>query len=499
MFVNTSGGAERLADRAVAAAALEDDAASLLAHDVSAAFAALEPELQRAVCLMTDHDDVVAEYGETSPQASLARELYAAAMVDAAVHGYEIDALQPLLSAISPHGNAPGQQARVLLGLCSLEDIFDERYDGHLFAFGAKSIGIDVVMAAKKNASPDIFTERQMSGRVWDEPKQVEIGKLERLGAMSPIAADDPIAKDKSVINTMWTGRLKRKSDRTVDKWSARCVLRGDLHGRTYGIDANRSMSPVVRNSSIMCVDAVSCIRGQHMRPYDVTGAYLHGEQTETEQVIARPPVGFRQFDERGVEILWLMWVPLYGQTDAGAIWNRTINAFQTGPDMNYERSANDPCVYSKEVESDGSRVTMPLYVDDGRWYFDDTVEAKPTAEKDMEAFGKKFEVRFNDVNPREDYFLGGNRISPSRDVCSVRCTTYIDSMVERYADGDVSPSKRFPAFWSHTPADETLVREFEAACATRTPATTELTKRYGSLIGALIHAVKTLVGSQSA
>ena len=37
-----------------------------------------------------------------------------------------------------------------------------------------------------------------------------------------------------------------------------------------------------------------------------------------------------RTFDERGVAILWLMQNPLYGQLDAGAIWNRTFNEFVT-------------------------------------------------------------------------------------------------------------------------------------------------------------------------
>ena len=36
--------------------------------------------------------------------------------------------------------------------------------------------------------------------------------------------------------------------------------------------------------------------------------------------MLARPPPGFRTTDERGVEVLWLMNNPLYGQLDAGVI-----------------------------------------------------------------------------------------------------------------------------------------------------------------------------------
>ena len=63
--------------------------------------------------------------------------------------------------------------------------------------------------------------------------------------------------------------------------------------------------------------------------------------------------------------------------------------------------------------------------------------------------------------------------------------------MVLRYANGDVSQCKRFPAAWGYTPADETLVRAFESAAATRTPPPKELQHRYMSLYGSLLHAVK--------
>ena len=200
-------------------------------------------------------------------------------------------------------------------------------------------------------------------------------------------------------------GRCKLNPDGSVKEDTARCVLRGDLHSKKYAVSANQCMSPVVRNSSMMCVDAVSCLRRQHMQPYDVTGAYLNGKQKECEQVLARPPVGFREYDERGVEVLWLMWVPLYGQGDAEAIWNRTLNEFYTGEKMGYGRCSQDPCVYSKST-ADGSRVTMPLYVDDGRHYWDDSAQAKAASEADRAKFKAAFQIKTGEVDPLEDWFL---------------------------------------------------------------------------------------------
>ena len=124
---------------------------------------------------------------------------------------------------------------------------------------------------------------------------------------------------------------------------------------------------------------------------------------------------------------------------------------------MSYERCPNDPCVYSK-TESDGSVTTVPLYVDDGRYYYDSKGKASSTALEDMAAFAKKFEVKYGEIDPLEDWFLSSNRVSPALGACSVRCSSYIDQMVDRYLGGDISPSKKFPVAWGYAPADDTLV-----------------------------------------
>ena len=111
-------------------------------------------------------------------------------------------------------------------------------------------------------------------------------------------------------------------------------------------------------------------------------------------------------------------------------------------------------------------------------YYYDSKGDSNITAKKDMEALSKKFEVKFGVTDPVEDWFLSSNRISPALGLCSVRCTSYIDQMVARYLDSDIGPSKKYPAAWSYAPADETLVKAHEAACAVRVPATKELTSR---------------------
>ena len=136
-------------------------------------------------------------------------------------------------------------------------DIFDDQYDGYFFMGAAAAEPSHLLLslawhafAAKTRTAPDIYSWQQMRGREWDEPKTVEVRTLERLGAYTKVAADDDRIKGRRVVETMWTGRVKRNADRSVDKRKGRAVLRGDLHKQHYDVDANQATAPVVRSSS---------------------------------------------------------------------------------------------------------------------------------------------------------------------------------------------------------------------------------------------------------
>jgi len=135
------------------------------------------------------------------------------------------------------------------------------------------------------------------------------------------------------------------------------------------------------------------------------------------------------------VEIIWLMLSPLYGQADAGAIWNRTLNHFLVAPEpagLGFERNVNDPCIYTR-IEPGGGRVTYALYVDDARLYNDPTPAARELAGRVQSRLKERFEIKFGETNPKEDYFLGANRVSHGPHATTIPCDTYIGSMVERY------------------------------------------------------------------
>ena len=61
--------------------------------------------------------------------------------------------------------------------------------------------------------------------------------------------------------------------------------------------------------------------------------------------------------------LVWRLKVPLYGEADAGRIWNRTaVN--QLVHVQGFTQSEFDPCLFFKVVIAE--RVDIALYVDDG-------------------------------------------------------------------------------------------------------------------------------------
>ena len=514
LAVDTTGGERRLGQR-IAAIPGRDDIVGAISADggtasgtpqakasggalddiVAAAYLESDETIKRAALIMADHDEATLEFGPSAPETMMLRETYAAAMVDAACIGKVAPPLEP---TYRPMFSFEGDDSSTV----TTDELFDDANSGSIFVLPNSDCDPLIVAAAKAKTSPHIFSERQMRGPRWDTPKQLEIAKMDRLGAKIDVAADDPKIAHLKVVETMWTGRAKIKEDGSWLKDNARCVARGDLHSKHYAVTSNQTMSPVVRTPSLNAIDAVSALRRQHMTPFDVPGAYLQGKQYASEQIVCRAPAGHRTYDERGIEIYWLMQNPLYGQSDAGAIWNRTWNEFATDPDgCAYDRCPQEPCVYSKrlgdphEDSPDDSYVTMPLYVDDGRIYSDPTEEACAEAKRDRERLTKEFGIEFKETDPRSDYFLGANRIaSGDRSSCTLKATTYIqDGLAKRFfPDVDLSKtSEAFPASWSYTPADDMLVKAWEDTFVNRPKPDEKLIKKYGSLYGAVLHATK--------
>lgn len=83
---------------------------------------------------------------------------------------------------------------------------------------------------------------------------------------------------------------------------------------------------------------------------FDVEGAYLQGQYDEGVSIYGRPPAGYRTHDRRGVPIVWKLSAPLYGEADAGRLWNSTFHKQMIA--QSFTQSDADPCYYYKQYPS---------------------------------------------------------------------------------------------------------------------------------------------------
>ena len=175
----------------------------------------------------------------------------------------------------------------------------------------------------------------------------------------------------REVCDTLWVLKQKRDGKNRKSKKKGRICFNGAMQKATAAQRGTviETFAPTVRHTTFKLLAAHGAVTGRRCRQFDVEGAYLKGKFENDEVVYARPPPNFpggtvyRLFDEREVPLVWRLKVPLYGEADAGRIWNRTaVN--QLVNVQGFTQSEFDPCYFFKE--QGGERVDIALYVDDG-------------------------------------------------------------------------------------------------------------------------------------
>ena len=137
----------------------------------------------------------------------------------------------------------------------------------------------------------------------------------------------------------------------------------------------------------------------RRLRTFDVEAAYLKGKFQESEVHHVRPPIGYRSFVRGNVPIVWRLKAPLYGEADAGRIWNKTL-VKQLVQVQRFTQSQYDPCYFYKHL-SDGTRMDIVMYVDDG--YVVDAHSAAADAE--LRQLHEAFTLTLKPAK----FFLGNN------------------------------------------------------------------------------------------
>ena len=114
-----------------------------------------------------------------------------------------------------------------------------------------------------------------------------ELATLKKVGTWY----DVPRPPDNNIVGSKWVFRVKRKADRSVDKYKARLVARGFT--QIYRVDYFTTFSPVAKLASFRTILAIASRYNWDIDSFDFNGAYLNGELDENEEIYMYPAPGY--------------------------------------------------------------------------------------------------------------------------------------------------------------------------------------------------------------
>ena len=220
---------------------------------------------------------------------------------------------------------------------------------------------------ATSNEMPRTFRESQVrdDAAMWRDAAQSEIDSLVLNETWDLV----PLPAGRKAIGSRWVFVIKQLPDGTVDRYKARVVAKG--YSQIYELDYTETYAPVTKFASLRTVLAIAAIHDMELYHLDVSTAFLNAKLDPKEWVYMRQPEGFAV---KGKEhLVCHVKRALYGLKQSGRMWS--LELFKTMEELGFKKVASDPSVFV--FAKDGTRILLPVYVDDLAMASNNAAEAK--------------------------------------------------------------------------------------------------------------------------
>jgi hypothetical protein len=186
----------------------------------------------------------------------------------------------------------------------------------------------------------------------WKEVMDRRISSLEQARTWTTV----PRPTGKNVVGCKCVFILKRKVDRSIDKYKACLVTRGFT--QIYSINYYDTYSPVAHLASFHLILAIAAQNNWEVEAFDFNSAYLNGELNTDEEIYMQELLGYKTVTEDGVKKLLKA---LYGLKQAGHKWYDALDGALT--DLGFHVARADPRVFITRIGD--SILLLVVHIDD--------------------------------------------------------------------------------------------------------------------------------------
>ena len=238
----------------------------------------------------------------------------------------------------------------------------------------------------------------------------------------------DHVPPNQPILPSVWSMKRKRNLiTKQVYKWKARLNIHGGK--QQYGVNYTETFSPVVNWITIRLILILSIIHKWKTRQVDFVLAFPQAK-IECEMYMELPQ-GVEMRHGRGKTHVLRLLKNLYGQKQAGRVWNKHLHAKLSS--IGFQQSKYDDCLYYRGT------TMFAVYVDDG-------IFASPNDEDINQAINdlRSIHCDIEDQGELSDY-LGVN-IKQNQGVTYLTQPHLIDQIIEdtgisRHASDKLTPA----------------------------------------------------------
>ena len=239
-----------------------------------------------------------------------------------------------------------------------------------------------------------------------------------------------PMPEGKNIVGNKWVFKVKRDENGDVQRYKARLVAQG--YSQTEGVDYNEVYSPVVRNTTIRSLLALSNAKNWEVHQMDVRTAFLQGNLEE--EVYMRQPDGY--VNEEYPDYVCKLKKSIYGLKQSARCWNTAIDTFLKS--SGYKQMKSDSCLYMKSIRDRKNGVIkfviLLIHVDDILLFANDT----SMLNEEKKLIGSKFKI---DDMGEVKYILGmlikRNR---ERGKMTISQPKYLEGILKRFGMEQCKP-----------------------------------------------------------